>query len=189
VSVALKQEQTDGAVFEVDPHGVVSDQPDEPDSPQPDAQEAAVAQVVAMGWTPDEATALVCALWNLGILLYGPEWAADPRETIGWNITVAQMLDIYVPKGVGGAVQLGAGMLMIGNGIMMMAARRAPILRRGPRPLWQTQPAPDAPVSTGQPQGAPPPASKPANTGGRYEMPKDLVPPPRRDDSLNGIGL
>ncbi len=182
MSVELEQE-TSGAVFEVDSHGVVSDHPE--DQVQGTAQEAAVQGVIALGWTPEEATALVCALWNLGILIYGPEWAADPRETIGWNITVAQLLDIYVPKGVGGTVQLGAGMLMIGNGIMMMAARRTEIIRRGPRPIWVKQPTPEAPVSTGQPPAAP--TSKPASNG-RYEMPKDLVPPVR-DDSLNGIGL
>jgi hypothetical protein len=184
-AVRVVEPETSSAEFEVDPHGAESDHVEDPATQAADAQGAAVASAVALGWTPDEATALVCALWNLGILLYGPEWAADPRETYGWNITVAQLLDIYVPKGVGGAVQLGAGMLMIGNGIMMMAARRAPIIRRGPRPLWVKQPEHEAPVSTGQPPAAP--ASKPSNDGGRYVMPKDLTPP--SDDGLTGLGL
>jgi hypothetical protein len=182
VSVAQVEQQSASAEFEVDAHGVESDHVEDPES-QANAQEAAVQSVVALGWTPEEATALVCALWNLGILLYGPEWAADPRETYGWNITVAQLLDIYVPKGVGGAVQLGAGMLMIGNGIVMMAARRTEIIRRGPRPIWVKQPEREAPVSTGQPVSTPPKASG----DGRYVMPKDITPP--SDDSLTGLGL
>jgi hypothetical protein len=176
VSVVQLERDTGSAEFEVDPHGVESDHVEDPET---QAADAAVASVVALGWTPEEATALVCALWNLGILLYGPEWAADPRETIGWNITVAQLLDIYVPKGVGGMVQLGTGILMIGNGLMMMAARRAPLIRRGPRPLWVKQSEPEAPVSTGQPPAAP--VTKANNDGGRYVMPRDLTPPTTED--------
>jgi len=187
VSVVQLERGNSEAEFEVDAHGDVSEHPEEAQAEQ-QAQEAAVATVVAMGWTPEEATSLVCALWNLGILIYGPEWAADPRETLGWNITVAQLLDIYVPKGTGGMVQLGAGILMIGNGLMMMAARRTDIIRRGPRPLWlkasESQrapgPSPQAPSAA--------PATRAANNGGRYEMPTELVPP-SNGDALNGLGI
>lgn len=187
MSVALvDNEPTSGAEFEVDPHGVESSEPDEPQAAT-EQQEAAFAQVVAMGWTPEEATALVCALWNLGTLLYGPEWAADPRETYGWNITVAQLLDVYVPKGVGGMVQLGAGILMIGSGVMMMAARRAPLIQRGPRPLWVKRPEPDGAAAPSTRPSPSAPASRPAS-GGRYEMPKDLVPP-TNGEAMPGMGI
>lgn len=174
------------AEFEVDEHGAETIDLEDEQGAQAASPVDEAPPLDALSWTPEEATALVCALWNLGIIIYGPEWAANPVETQGWNISVAQLLDIYVPKGVGGAVQLGAGMLMIGNGVMMMAARRAPIIQRGPRPLWVKR-EPSGPQPAAQAPAPAAPANR-DNAGGRYEMPKDLVPP-AKDESLNGLGL
>jgi hypothetical protein len=188
VSVELvERESVGGAEFEVDPHGVESDHPEDPQAQAAQEQEAAVASVVAMGWTPEEATALVCAVWNLGILMYGPKWAADPRETLGWNASVAQLLDIYVPKGVGGAVQIGAGLLMIGNGLMYMVMRRWEVIKH-PEPIWAKRPTSEGAAVPTHPATPPQtPTSKPASNG-RYEMPKDLIPT-TNGDGLTGLGL
>jgi hypothetical protein len=171
----------DGAAeFEVDAHGVQSDQADDPEA-QPTPEEAVGAVAVAMGWTPEEASQLICAIWNMGILLYGPEWAAHPNETAGWDISAAQLLDEFLPKGTGGFVQLGAGLMMVGNGLAMMAVRRVPIIRRGPRPLWQRkneQPAPPPPTDAEHQRYEPdPPAPAASNgDGAGYHFPRGLAP-------------
>lgn len=174
------------AEFEVDEHGAES-AADEPTAGAPEsAAPTEVTPPIALGWTPEEATALVCALWNLGVLFYGPEWTADPRETLGWNGAVAQLLDTYVPKDTGGMVQTGAGLLMIGNGVVMMGARRYEIIRRGPRPMWVRKPAPDIDATPQAPPPPPTPAPD-ASGNGHYRMPADLVP--RGENPLSGIGL
>jgi hypothetical protein len=171
------------AEFDVDSHGAESAHT-EPTTEAPAAESSDVTPAIVIGWTPEEATALVCALWNLGILIYGPEWTADPRETIGWNIAVAQLLDMYVPKDTGGMVQTGAGLLMIGNGVMMMGARRFEIIKRGPRPIWVRKAAPNVEAEV---PPAPRPSAPASNGSGTYHMPADLAPKP--DDSLSGLGL
>jgi len=183
--VVTEEETPATAEFEVDAHGAESAH-EEPAARATEAPETPdVTPPIVTGWTPEEATSLVCALWNLGILFYGPEWAADPRETLGWNGAVAQLLDTYVPKDTGGMVQTGAGLLMIGNGVVMMGARRYEIIRRGPRPMWVRKPAPDVDAEAQVTPPAPPPAA--ANGSGKYRMPADLAPV--SEDPLNGIGL
>jgi len=168
------------AEFEVDGHGTESGHVD-PVTPEDVDPEVAAGVSVIMGWTPQEASQLICAMWNLGILIYGPEWAAHPSETSGWDISAAQLLDQFLPKGTGGMVELGAGLFMVGNGLAMMAVNRIPIIKRGPRPLWvKKEPVEQAP-------GGPPPAPapRPAENGtGGYKLPRDLAPAPAPDLNL-----
>ena len=173
----------DAAEFEVDEHYSESSHPEDPEHAPPQEQEP--PSPIELGWTPEEATALVCALWNLGILLYGPEWTADPRETVGWNTSLAQLLDLWVPKDTGGYVQVGAGLLMIGNGVMMMAARRTEIIRRGPRPLWARKPQAEGEAApAAAPTPAPAAAPRRDNGNGSYTIPNDLLPKPKPDLEL-----
>jgi hypothetical protein len=181
----VPDESPASAEFEVDGHGVQSLH-DEPAAGSATAVEnIEPAPVIVVGWTPQEATQLICALWNFGMLVWGPEWAAHPAETEGWNISAAQLLDATIPKGTGGFVELGAGLIMVGNGLAMMTARRVPIIQRGPRPMWARRPPadPDAPT-----EAAPTPTPKPSG-GGSYKMPADLAPQPAENDALRGIGL
>lgn len=174
-----------GADFEVDAHGAQSSEPEDPEqTPAPSDVEDVERDLVNMGWTPEEATQLICAIWNFGMLVWGPEWAAHPAETAGWNISMAQLLDQFLPKGTGGFVQLGAGLIMVGNGIAMMGVRRIPLIQRGPRPMWVRKPAADAAEQVAQ-QPAPNP-SRPSSNGsdGTYRLPRDLVPTDSSDVKL-----
>ena len=89
--------------FHVADHGAPRLQGDDK-APEPIPGAAPPEQPVLPGalWTPEEAGQLVCAIFNLGILVYGAEWAAKPQETAGWNISLAQLLDVYMPRGAGG---------------------------------------------------------------------------------------
>jgi len=175
------------AEFEVEPHGAQSEHAEEPAAAPETPEDAANTVATLMGWTPEEATQLICAIWNFGIILYGPEWAADPRETLGWNFHAAQLLDHVLPKGTGGYVELGAGLIMVGNGLAMMGLRRRDIIAAGPKPIWVK------PKATQEP-GAPPPGPAPApspsvgsNGKAGYKIPKDLTPVD--DDPLRGMQL
>jgi hypothetical protein len=178
------------AEFEVDSHGAQSEY-EEPSAgagaQQPETPD--VPPAVAASWTPEEATQLICAIWNFGMLIYGPEWAAHPAETAGWNISAAQLLDQFLPKGTGGFVELGAGLIMVGNGLAMMGVRRVPIIQRGPKPMWvrrQTGAGEnDSVVSAGTAAAAP--SASGSNGSGKYRMPSDIAP--ATTDPLNGIGL
>jgi hypothetical protein len=178
------EEPDDGSVeFEVDAHGGETPYT-EPETPEPAEAEAEVAQAafVAIGWTPEEATQLICALWNFGMLVWGPEWAAHPQETAGWNLQAAQLLDHVLPKGTGGYVELGAGLIMVGNGLAMMAVRRVPIIQRGPRPMWVRAPAPP-------PEAPETPPTPPPTQGKKYRIPSELAPKPPEPSPLECIGL
>jgi hypothetical protein len=174
---------TTTAEFDVDSHGAESLHPEPAAAAQTPDEPTDVAPVIVVGWTPEEATQLICALWNFGMIIYGPEWAAHPAETQGWNISAAQLLDQFLPKGVGGFVELGAGLIMVGNGLAMMGLRRIPIIKAGPKPMWVRRPASDVEAEVAP---APPAAPSP-NGGGKYRMPADLAP--KADDSLSGLGL
>lgn len=171
------------AEFEVDAHGAESLHDEAATGAAETPESPDVAPVIAIGWTPEEAAQLIAALWNFGMIIYGPDWATQPWETSGWDISAAQLLDQYVPKEAGGLVSLGAGLIMVGNGLAMMAVRRIPIIQRGPRPMFARKPPPDVDAAAPPQQTAP---STPAR-GDSYHMPADLAPKP--DDSLTGLGL
>lgn len=169
------------AEFEVDSHGAESPHPES--AGEAPAVEATDVAPVIVGWTPQEAAQLIAALWNFGMIIYGPDWATQPWETAGWDISAAQLLDQYVPKGAGGFVQLVAGLIMVGNGLAMMGVRRIPIIQRGPRPMFARRPAAvDAEVTP-----APAPPTSTPNSSGKYHMPTDIAP--KADGPLSGIGL
>lgn len=190
VAAPEESETHDGsAEFEVEAHGAQSQHAEEPEQPAGgespnDAPEPVPA---IMGWTPEEATQLICAIWNFGMLVYGPEWAADPRETLGWNFHAAQLLDHVLPKGTGGYVELGTGLIMVGNGLAMMGVRRIDIIRSGPKPMWGAKPKATQEPGTSPPGPVPAPSSSSANGTGHYKMPRDLAP--TDTDPLKGIGL
>lgn len=158
--------------IEVDPHH--SPESNGEVAPQVQAPEIEAA-AAALGWTPEQAAQFVCAIFNIGTVLYGPDWTAHPSEVAGWDYYCAQVLDQVLPRGQGGAVEMGVGLVMIGNGLMMMGMRRWPLIKRGPRPIWVKEPltepegtpAPQAPA----PQAAPSPPEPPRAKEGPYVLP------------------
>lgn len=181
-------ETTGGIEFEVDEHQGVPLAAVEPGDgeAQPDELEQLTAGAV-LNWTPEEAGQFFCSLFNIGMLLYGPEWAAHPQETAGWNIYLAQLLDQVLPKGMGGAAELGVGLIMVGNGLAMMALRRWPLIQRGPRPMWAKPPqAQDAAQAAAVAVEAPVEAT---GETGRFRFKEGELPAQPRDDSMVGLGL
>ena len=182
-----------GVEFHVDDHGAprLSGEDKEP-AAVPGVEPPEQAILPGALWTPEEAGQLVCAVFNLGILVYGPEWAARPEETSGWNISLAQLLDVYMPRGSGGYVELGAGLFMVGSGLAMMTVNRVPLIKRGPRPLWVKKPdAQPQPTDGNRPPAAAPAAAKePAPPdGSAYRIPRDLAASiPASDPGLVGLG-
>lgn len=157
--------------IEVDPHHVNDGEVTHlgvDDVGTSDGSGLAQEEIPAVGWSPEQAGQFVVGLWNIGCVLYGPEWAADPRETAGWDYYCAQLLDQVLPRGQGGAVEMGVGLVMVGQGLMTMTMHRWPLIKRGPRPLWVRENAPQQ-----QPQQPPSP---------------DTVPPPPAPTSVNGEG-
>lgn len=151
---------------------------------------------VVAGWTPEEASALFSAVFNVGVLIYGPEWASHPAEFRASGAMSVGMLDKYVPKVAGGPVTTGLGLLAVAGELVGAGVRRRAIIKRGPKPIWQPQPKAGegeagpvgpSPATAETPSPSPPPA---ADNGRAYRMPPDLakVVPPPTDDSLGGMG-
>ena len=156
--------------IEVDPHHAEASTgaPAEEVTQAPELELA----VAPLGWTPEQAGQFICSLWNIGCIIYGPGWAADPRETAGWDTYCAQLLDQVLPRGMGGAVELGVGLVMIGNGLAMMTMRRWPIIKAGPKPIWvREQPAQTQEQSPTPPQ-TPAPTPPAERKSGPYRIPQ-----------------
>lgn len=154
--------------IEVDPHH--ADTGDAPRDENPPVAPELELEPTPLGWTPEQAGQFVCSLWNIGCLIYGPNWAADPRETAGWDAYCAQLLDQVLPRGMGGAMELGVGLVMVGNGLAMMTMRRWQIIKAGPRPIWvreQAQPQPEESA----PPTAPSPSTPVERERGPYRIP------------------
>jgi hypothetical protein len=167
--------------IEVDAHDgpqLVDGDQVEGDSGQPPLDDSP-PQVVQ--WTPEEAGHLAVAVFNFGILVWGPEWAAHPSETEGWNYHFARLLDMWLPKGAGGYAETGAGILLVGNGFATMAARRAPLIKAGPKPLWSRppqgpRPPQPPPQKPSEPAAAAPASSPPVASGDNvYHLPSNLT--------------
>lgn len=157
--------------IEVDPHHAETENASPADgvTTEPELE----LSVLPVGWTPEQAGQFICSIWNIGCIIYGPNWAADPRETAGWDSYCAQLLDQVLPRGMGGAVELGVGLVMIGNGLAMMTMRRWQIIKAGPKPIWVREQPPPQAETTGSANGAAPPAPPvpERERGGPYKLP------------------
>jgi hypothetical protein len=160
---------------------------------QPEATEPEVsgpAAVVVASWTPEEAVALCLALFNVGVLVWGPEWAAHPAEFRASGATLPPVLDRWLPKGAGaGLVSIGLGLAVVAGEMAGAGVRRWPLIRRGPRPLWATTPQ----ATPDQVQQEPEQEDQP-DTGGNFHFGRDSLrvlsqtPPAAAPDGL-GNGL
>lgn len=189
---------TDQVSYEVGEKGApnLNDDP-QADVPPPDAPSAAPAPVDL--WTAGEASALISAVFNVGVLVYGRDWAAHPAEFAASGTLLAPQLDRWLPKSAGGGLAaMGLGLISVAGELAAATVRRWPLIQRGPEPIWVQRPPAEGPVydSTAQPAAAAAPAPNGAQTAGSsagYRMPADLVHvvqgQARPDDSLTGLGM
>lgn len=183
--------------FEVQEAGEPKLSPEGEEPETPEQELSGPAALVVMQWTPEEASALLSALFNIGVLVYGTDWAAHPMEFRASGIMAAPLLDRFVPKAVGGPVQTGVGLIAVAGELAGATARRWPIIKRGPRPVWQARPG-QAQAAPEAAQPAPPPAAEPAAAtsaangrgAGGYHFDKEtlkVIPRPA-DQSMGGMG-
>ena len=160
------------------------------EAPTPEDAQAEAVQVPDL-WKPEEAAALFSAVFNVGVLIYGKDWTSDPAEFRASGTLMAPYLDQWMPKSAGGGyATMGVGLLACAGELAGATARRWPILKRGPRPVWvPPRKAGDAAEPGPAPAQSEPGA--PASGTAGYKLPKDLVRvvKPRPDDSLTGVGL
>ena len=160
------------------------------EAPTPEDAQGPVIQVPDL-WSPDEAAALLSAVFNVGVLIYGREWASDPAEFRASGTLLAPHFDAWMPKSAGGGyATMGVGLLACAGELAGATARRWPILKRGPRPVW-VPPSKAGGASQPGPAPAQPEPGAPASGTAGYKLPRDLVHvvKPRPDDSLTGVGL
>lgn len=164
------------------------------EAPPPDGVAGPLPQPVVVDlWTPQEAAALCSAVFNVGVLLYGEKWAAHPAEFQASGTLLAPTLDRWLPKGSGGGLAtMGLGLVSVAGELAAAGARRWPLIKAGPRPIWlphdqATDVAPPAAAARQDTEPTPAPAST-----GSYKMPADLVDVVERGSqasALAGLGL
>jgi len=168
------------------------------EAPPPD--DVATAQPVLVDlWTPQEAAALLSAVFNVGVLFYGERWAAQPAEFQASGLLLAPTLDRYLPKAAGGGLAtMGLGLVSVAGEMAAATARRWPLIKAGPRPVWiprqqPEQAPPDRPTAAAaEPTPAPAPAASASSSTSSYKMPADLIPFVERGgqaSALAGMGL
>lgn len=183
--------EDEGISFDVGEAGAPNLAGEGEDAPPPDDAGAAAVPVPDL-WSPEEAAALFSAVFNVGVLIYGREWAADPAEFRASGTLLAPHLDQWMPKSAGGGyAQLGVGLLACAGELAGATARRWPIIKRGPRPVWVPPSRAKGAAEPGAPAQAEPGAPAPDGGTTTYRLPKDLVRvvTPRPDDSLSGLGM
>lgn len=195
--------EAEGVEFEVGEGGSPKLTPEGEDAPPPSSEVSGPqAALVVSNWTPEEAAAMLSALFNIGVMVYGPEWVSHPAEFRASGTMAAPLLDRYVPKQAGGIVTTGAGLFAVSGEMAGAMARRYPIIKRGPRPVWAAKkPKQEAPFAGAESEGGragdvPPPTDPPpshgSNGGGSgYHIPKDLlkVVRPGLEEPLAGLGI
>lgn len=162
------------------------------EAPPPD-DVAAPQPVVVDLWTPQEAAALCSAVFNVGVLIYGPGWTAHPAEFQASGTLLAPTLDRYMPKGGGGGLAtMGLGLISVAGELSAATVRRWPMIKAGPQPIWIPK------EETGPQQPTPAPAAEqpatpaPPSSSGTYKMPADLVAVVEQGaqaSALAGLGL
>lgn len=172
--------------------------------PAPDATAGGMdAPAAAPGWTPAAAARFVCAIWNVGAIVYGKAWIARPAEAADFSYQAADLLDRFLPVGTGGPMELIVNATVVAGGLVEMGMKREEVIAAGPR--WKRQqrepgkviagPWPPQPGYQGGAGGAampPPAAAAPADSpgGAEYRLPADLVaaatPPPT--PTMSGFG-
>jgi hypothetical protein len=161
-------------------------------SPNPDL---VLEPVVAPNlWTAQEAAAMISAVYNVGVLVWGPEWASHPLEFRASGTMLAPQLDMWMPKSAGGNyATLGIGLLAVAGELAGATARRWPLLKRGPQPLWTPREMPATPAGSGATQSVEQTgdtSTGPTGAAG-YRLPKELLTVVRPSDNgaLSGLGL
>jgi hypothetical protein len=137
-------------------------------------------------------------VFNVGVLLYGPGWTAHPAEFQASGTLLAPTLDRYLPKAAGGGLAtMGLGLVSVAGEMAAATARRWPLIKAGPQPIWiprqqADQPAPERPPAADEPTPAPAAAASASSSTSSYKMPADLVTVVERGaqaSALAGMGL
>jgi hypothetical protein len=176
--------------FEIEPHEPQLEE--EPEGASPEQPELDPAAVIAPGWSPEAAQQFLMTVWNLGCLFYGPEWAADPREFVGWNDAAANLLDMVLPYSVGGPAGLGLNVARVAGGVAMMVMRRGELRKRGPN-WWKKPGLPQQPAGAPQPAQPAPAAAAPAPgeapQGFKFAPEEAAIVDQAADHSYDGLGI
>jgi hypothetical protein len=183
---------SDGVSFSVGEAGAPNLAGEGQEAPPPD-DVAGPQPVLVDLWTPQETSALLSAVFNVGVLFYGERWAAHPAEFQASGTLLAPTLDRYLPKAAGGGLAtMGLGLVSVAGEMAAATARRWHLIKAGPKPVWiprqQQQPTPaDRPAAA-----AAEPKPAPESSTSSYKMPPDLVQVVERAaqaSALVGMGL